>query len=143
MTGFRWIRVLVLAAAALATVTSASAHPHVFVNAKAEVVFDKDGRVTAVRHVWQFDEAFSAFATQGLDKNGDGKLAEAELAPLAKINMESLKDYDFFTYLNIGKGRVSFAQPTGYRLQFHNGSLTLFYTLPLKIPTALTGKTAT
>ena len=50
----------------------ALAHPHVFVDARLEVRFDADGRVAALRHVWRFDDAFSAFASQGLDTNGDG-----------------------------------------------------------------------
>ena len=90
---------LLLVAAAL----PAAAHPHVFVDAKAEIVFDKAGRMTAVRHIWQFDEAFTAFAIQGLDANNDGKLSDAELQPLAKVNVDSLKEYDFFTYLTVGE----------------------------------------
>src|SRR5690606_5601131 len=66
--------VLVLAA------TAARAHPHVFIDARAEIVFDAEGRVAAIRHVWQFDEGFSIYATQGLDEDGDGKLSDAELA---------------------------------------------------------------
>ena len=141
MPRIREILVLLIAAVGLAWAPPAFAHPHVFVDAKAEIVFDAEGRITGVRHIWQFDEAFTAFATQGLDKNGDGKLDDKELAPLAKVNVESLKEYDFFTYLTIGKTRQRFVPPTEYWLEFHNARLTLFYTLPLKTPAAVTGKT--
>src|SRR5690348_12685207 len=73
------------------------AHPHVFVDARAEILFDGQGRMTAIRHVWEFDRAFSAFASQGLDKDGDGVLSAKELAPLAKTNVTSLNYYGFFT----------------------------------------------
>ena len=109
----------------------AAAHPHVYVDARVEVVFDKDGKITALRHVWRFDDAFSAFASQGLDKNGDGVLAVDELQPLAKVNVESLKDYDYFTYLKAAGKRIGFKIPTEYWLQSSDGYLTLFYTLPL------------
>ncbi len=109
----------------------AAAHPHVYVDARVEVVFDKDGKITALRHVWRFDDAFSAFASQGLDKNGDGILSIEELQPLAKINVESLKDYDYFTFLKVGGKRSGFKIPTEYWLQSADGYLTLFYTLPL------------
>ena len=56
----------------------AAAHPHVFVTAKAEIVFSADGAVQAIRNRWSFDEAYSAYITQGLDKNGDGKLTADE-----------------------------------------------------------------
>ena len=109
----------------------ALAHPHVYVDARVEVVFDKEGKITALRHVWRFDDAFSAFASQGLDTNGDGILSIEELQPLAKVNVESLKDYDYFTFLKVGGKRIGFKIPTEYWLQSAEGYLTLFYTLPL------------
>ncbi len=98
------------------------------------------GEITAVRHIWQFDEAFTAFAIQGLDANNDGKLSDAELKPLAKVNVDSLKEYSFFTWLRQGKKSYPFVPPTEYWLEFHGGRLTLFYTLPLKKPVAIHGK---
>ncbi len=124
----------------VATVAPAAAHPHVFVDAHAEIVFDAAGAVTAVRHIWQFDEAFTAFAIQGLDADGDGKLSDAELAPLAKVNVESLKEFGFFTWLREGRKSFPFVPPEEYWLEFHGGRLTLFYTLPLKAPVKITGR---
>ncbi len=112
-------------------VGQARAHPHVFVDARVELVFDKEGRISALRHVWRFDDAFSAFASQGLDTDGDGILSIDELKPLAKVNVDSLKDYDYFTYLKVAGKRSGFKIPTEYWLQMADGYLTLFYTLPL------------
>ena len=127
-----------LGAASLAllavSATGALAHPHVFVDARVEVVFDKDGKISALRHVWRFDDAFSAFASQGLDGNGDGILSIEELQPLAKVNVESLKDYEYFSYLKAAGKRSGFKIPTEYWLQSSDGFLTLFYTLPLMQP---------
>ncbi len=113
----------------MAAAGPAAAHPHVFVDARAEIVFDKAGEVTAVRHIWQFDEAFTAFAIQGLDANNDGKLSDDELAPLAKVNVDSLKEYEFFTWLRLGGKKFPFVPPSEYWLEFHGGRLTLFYAL--------------
>ena len=79
----RRTRYALAAALLLAATPAAEAHPHVFVDARAELVFDATGQVTAVRHIWQFDQAFSEYAIQGLDANDDGKLSDDELAPLA------------------------------------------------------------
>jgi ABC-type uncharacterized transport system substrate-binding protein len=121
----------------LATSLAAAAHPHIFIDAHAEIVFDGSGKITAIRDIWQFDEAFTAFAVQGLDANDDGKLSDAELEPLAKVNIESLKEYDFFTWLSVGKQDFEFVTPTEYWLEFYGGKLTLFFTLPLKAPVAV------
>ncbi|MEM8811588.1 MAG: DUF1007 family protein [Pseudomonadota bacterium] len=113
--------------------TSVATHPHVWVTARAELVFD-EGVMTTVRHVWQFDEAYTAFAIQGLDENDDGMLSDQELQPLAKVNVESLEEFDFFTFVAGGESEASFAPPTEYWLDFNSGKLTLFYALSLKTP---------
>ncbi len=92
--------------------------------------------MTAVRNVWEFDRAFSAFASQGLDKNGDGKLSAKELAPLAKTNVTSLKVYGFFTILSVGQKHLKLKFPDRYFLRSQGGRLTLFFELPLVTPTA-------
>jgi ABC-type uncharacterized transport system substrate-binding protein len=120
--------------ACLITAGTAFAHPHVFVDFQAEIIFDSQGRITHVRNVWRFDRAFSAFASQGLDKDGDGKLSEKELAPLAKTNVDSLKEYAFFTYLKIGRQKLKLEFPDKYFLRVYDGHLTLFFELPLTTP---------
>lgn len=114
----------------------ANAHPHVFVDGRAEIIFDKQGRMTAVRNIWEFDRAFSAFASQGLDKNGDGTLSAEELAPLARTNVESLQHYGFFTVLSVGGKHLKLKFPDQYFLRAKAGQLTLFFQLPLQTPTA-------
>jgi ABC-type uncharacterized transport system substrate-binding protein len=121
--------------------SAATAHPHVLVDAKSEVVFDGDGRMKSVRQVWRFDPAFSSYAIQGLDADGDGTYSDEELKPLAKINVESLKEFDFFTYLTVGDNELDFVEPQEYWLELHGDQLTLFYNLPLKEPIAVGPKT--
>ena len=111
---------------------SAVAHPHVAVVVRAELVFSADGKVTAVKHRWTFDEAYSAYAVQGLDTNKDGIYSREELADLAKVNAESLSEFDFFTVVKTDGKRQEFATPRDYWLEHDAGRLTLNFTLPLR-----------
>lgn len=130
---------LALVAAVFVGPRDARAHPHVFVDARSDLVVE-DGKVVAIRHVWRFDEAFTAFATQGLDANNDGQLDREELQPLAKVNVESLLDFDYFTFVRADGVRKGFDLPKEYWLDFNNGQLTLFFRLDLRTPIPLTGK---
>jgi ABC-type uncharacterized transport system substrate-binding protein len=75
---------------------------------------------------------FSAFATQGLDKNNDGVLSREELAELAQVNVESLKEFEYFTIGKSGPGTLTFADPVDYWLEHKDKLLTLHFTLPVK-----------
>jgi ABC-type uncharacterized transport system substrate-binding protein len=117
--------------------SAASAHPHVWVTVKSELVYAPDGSVTGVRHAWTFDDMFSVFATQGIESKKKGQFTREELAPLAKVNVESLKEYDFFTYAKANGKPVELNDPAAdYYLEFDpkDTVLTLYFTLPLKAP---------
>jgi ABC-type uncharacterized transport system substrate-binding protein len=119
------------------TCAAASAHPHVWVTVKSELVYAPDGSVTGVRHAWTFDDMFSVFATQGIESKKKGQFTREELAPLAEVNVGSLKEYDFFTYATANGKSVEFNEPAaGYYLEFDpkDTMLTLHFTLPLKAP---------
>src|SRR5436190_17195609 len=115
---------------------SASAHPHVWVTMKSAVVYGPDGAITGVRHSWSFDDMYSAFATQGLEQKKKSEFTPQELQPLAKVNVESLKEYDLFTYAKANGKDVTFVDPVDYSLEFDPKEtvLTLHFILPLKAP---------
>jgi ABC-type uncharacterized transport system substrate-binding protein len=128
------LRLATFLTAFTALAAPALAHPHVFVAAKAEIIYDGEGNVLGVNHVWTFDESYSAFATMGFPKDKDGKFDAAKLAELAKVNAESLADFNYFTEGKAGGKKVEFTQPQNYRMEQNGEALTLFLTLPLKKP---------
>ena len=95
----------------LVTAVGASAHPHVWVTMKSEIVFAPDGSAVGVRQSWAFDDMYSAFATQGLEQKKKGEFTREELEPLAKVNVESLKEYDYFTFARADGKKAVFVDP--------------------------------
>ena len=132
----RPILTLMLAVAACACVArDASAHPHVWATVRSEILLDDNHQITGIRHAWTFDEFYSAMAVQGLDKNGDGVFSAEELKPLAEVNVNSLKDFDYFTFVHIGDAdNLPLKPPENYSLGYDKGLLTLHFTLPLAKP---------
>jgi ABC-type uncharacterized transport system substrate-binding protein len=112
----------------------ASAHPHVWVTMKSTIVYAPDGAVVGVRHAWTFDDMFSTFATQGLESKQKGVFTREELQPLAKVNVESLKEYDYFTYAKANGKKATFVDPVDYYLEYRDSVLTLHFLLPFKTP---------
>lgn len=113
----------------------ARAHPHVWVAVTSEVVFAPDGKVTGVRHHWTFDDMYSAFVTANLGKDGKDPTAE-ELQPIAQTNVESLKEFDYFTFPKASGKKVAFAAPTDYSMTYDGTAktATLHFLLPLEEP---------
>jgi len=122
-----------LLAATLVLVTgAASAHPHVWITAISELLYAPDGSITGVRHAWTFDDMFSAYAVQGLEAKTKGAYTREELAGLAQTNVESLKEYAFFTFARADGKKERFNEPVDYFLDYKDTVLTLHFTLPLK-----------
>lgn len=107
----------------------ASAHPHVFVEARSKLVVNDDGLVTAVDQVFRFDDAYTAFAIQGFDANGDGIFSRDELADLAKVNVESMEEFGFFTFGDNTKVELDFNRPEVYWLEVVEVPITEYWAM--------------
>src|SRR5216683_1603513 len=126
---------LLLLVCALALGTGAAqAHPHVWITATSELIYAPDGSVTGVRHAWTFDDMFSTYALQGIETKTKGVYSREELSSLAQTNVESLKEFKFFTFAKADGKKEKFEEPVDYFLEYKDAALTLHFTLPLKTP---------
>jgi len=135
--GCQIVPAIVLAGAAMFGLSSsAAAHPHVWATVRSEIVFGPDHKITGIRHAWTFDEFYSAMAVQGLDADGDGKYSNEELGPLAKVNVESLEEFGYFTFVRKAGSEkfLPLKPPEDYSIDYDGTAVTLHFTLPLQMP---------
>jgi ABC-type uncharacterized transport system substrate-binding protein len=130
----RLLGLLLLACGMALGAPAAKAHPHVWITAVSELVYAPDGSITGVRHAWTFDDMFSTYALQGIETKTKGVYSREELAPLAQTNVESLKEFGFFTFAKADGKKEKFQEPVDYFLEYKDAALTLHFTLPLKTP---------
>lgn len=108
---------------------AAVAHPHVFIEARSKLVFDDKGNAFAVDHVFRFDDAYTVFAIQGFDANGDGHFSREELAELAKVNIEGIAEYGYFTFGDNTHVELDFNPPTDYWLEVKTVNLKDYWVM--------------
>ena len=114
--------------------TLVSAHPHVWIEMQSDVVFTDDGLIKGVDLEWTFDDAYTQMALDGLDLDGDGTYSQAELAPLTKENIASLKDYEYFTVMRANGEQQKIGEVTNFGQIWSNNKLTLHLQVPLEKP---------
>lgn len=142
MTPLRLLAFCLVALAVLAP-RPAEAHPHVQVETETQLTHDASGQVSGFVHIWTFDEMYSSFATQGLDKNGDGQFSREELAELTRVNVEHLGQQKFFTIMRHERRYVSFGAVRDAWSEVVGGKLRLHFTVPLATPFAAAGRPLT
>jgi ABC-type uncharacterized transport system substrate-binding protein len=64
----------------------------------------------------------------------DGKYDRAELDDLTEVNIDGLKEFDYFTFPVLGSEAVRLGEPRDYWLEHKNGLLALHFTLPFASP---------
>ena len=117
---------MALALMPLMTAT-AVAHPHIMIDAKATLVFDSAGALSAVRHSWTFDAAFSAWSFQGIDTDRDGSVSPKELQAVADDNMSGLAQFEYYTYAYEDELPLSFGSDLPATYSIDDGRVTLSF----------------
>ena len=145
MVRARVLAILLSGAAACGCATAAFAHPHVWATVRSEIVFGPDKKIVGIRHAWTFDEFYTAMAVQGLDTDKDGTYSKEELQPLAKVNVESLTEFAYFTFVSQGDDQkpLPLKPPVDYWLDYDKSVVTLHFTLPLETPLDVSAKQVT
>lgn len=119
--------------------TAANTHPHVWAEARMEVVIEDDA-VTALRHVWRFDDIFSATVILEFDANTDNTLDADELEEVGRVIRESTAEFGYFQDVTMGGKAAPMMPPPVIQTDLQDGRLLVFFESRSMPPMPLNGK---
>ncbi|WP_376872852.1 DUF1007 family protein [Albirhodobacter sp. R86504] len=121
---------------------AAQAHPHIFINAGQELIFDDQGRLSAVRARWAYDEMFTLLMVEdgGFDTNGNGAIDAAELPQFRLWDADWPDDFAGDMVVEIGGTAVSLERPTDWEAAWEDGRAISMHTRVLSKPQPVTGE---
>lgn len=131
---------LCLITSILSPIGAANAHPHVFAESRLEIETSSDGMIVELRHVWRFDEIFSASVVLDFDENNDLQLDDGELMKIGEIVRQSLAEFDYYTNVAVDGNDVAMSAPEILNADYVDGQLLLFFAMTPEQPLELKGK---
>ena len=93
---------------------SVTAHPHYWINLKADMILDDQGRLTAIRQHWAFDVYFSKMTVADVvNEHGNKAIG---LRKMADQMIGNLASYQYFSVLKIDGKEIVLPRPSSYQL---------------------------
>jgi polyphosphate kinase len=117
----------------------ALAHPHVFVDATIEVIFDDQGRASALRIGWTYDDLFSMMIVEdrGLDPDYDGILTADAVAQLSGFDMQWDPGFPGDTYPLLDGQPLPLGPPQDWTASHDGVRITSTHVRPFVTPVAV------
>lgn len=112
---------------------SAVAHPHVYIDASVGLIYDGDGRLSAVEVEWTYDELYSLLIVEdlGLDPDGDGILSATESAALQGFDADWEPGFDGRLYMAGDGRRIALGPPQDFVAEYRDGRVLSRHRRPL------------
>lgn len=127
-------------AGAAAMPMPARVHPHVFAEASLAVAVQPDRTISALKHVWRFDDLFSSTVLMEFDQNQDLKLDEKELEEVSKTVFQSLAEYDYFQFVTADGKDVKMSAPDRLVASYEDNQLIILFESKPVQPLKLAGR---
>jgi tRNA threonylcarbamoyladenosine biosynthesis protein TsaE len=115
----------------------ALAHPHAFIDASVEVVFDAEGRLSAIHQMWAFDNAFGDVLRLQGDANGDARLDESELDAVEGFLATGFAPFDYYTRVVVDGALLALGAPMEAQASVQDYRLHYEFTIPLAEPVTI------
>jgi ABC-type uncharacterized transport system substrate-binding protein len=128
------VRVAALCLTCLAT--PVLAHPHIFVDTTHQLIFDDQGRLSAVRVTWDYDELFSftMLLDEDYDTDGDGHVTGDELEGFRLWDAGWVEGYKGDIELFVDGRELVLEPPTDWDADWHDGRAVSIHTRVLVEP---------
>jgi len=110
----------------------AMAHPHVFVDNSVIFVFDGSD-LAGVRVHWVFDDMFGTMIREDFDADGDGTFSEAEIQAVKVGAFDNLRNFDYFTFIEVDGKSSRVQQVEGFRAGFCEDKLFYDFFVPCRV----------
>ena len=116
----------IMAALVTGIAEPAAAHPHVFIDGGVEVIFNEDGRASALRITWIYDDLTSlgVLSDREMDIDFDGILTPEELAALSGFDMQWDAGFDGDTYALQAAVPLALSGPADWTVSYADAKLT-------------------
>ncbi len=111
----------------------AEAHPHVWIDATVNLVF-KDKKIEAMNITWVFDEVYSGATIADFGKHQKASMDQSELKGLVELSTKSLRNYSYFTYLQIDGKRRRVDSVKDFTAEVKGGRLIYHFTVTVSPP---------
>lgn len=98
------------------------AHPHTFIEVYPTIEV-KNKKTTNIHFKWVLDEMTSSMLIMEFDQNGNEKIDKDENKYVYDEYFSSLKDYNFYTDIQINGKTQSFPNPTNFKATIENNKI--------------------
>ncbi len=124
---------VILVCAGCLVAAPAGSHPHAWIDLESGALLDDQGRLTGIEIDWRFDAFYTAFV---LDGTRPDQARQADLDKLAAENIGNLKDYSYFTEIEVDGQRQAVAPVDGFKTAMRGDQLWLHFVVPVATPVA-------
>ena len=114
---------------------AAAAHPHVWIETRADFVFDHD-KFIGVDVDWLFDEIFSAAMVDDFDHGKKGHFDDKDIADLKQQVLPGYADFAYFTHMRIDGKDVKIAKVENFTASLEKGQVRFKFRALLPVPPA-------
>ncbi len=109
------------------------AHPHVFVEPELTLVFDAQG-LAGIKHVWFFDEMFSAMILEDYDVDDSMEFNTSEIAAIQEGAFHNIAEWGYFTYFKKDNTNIPVQKIQDFTAKIQDGSVLYEFFIPYQIP---------